>query len=221
MISPLGFVSAAGSIGASVILVRPRRSIGPLVAQVTIEEVHDDELEITEHPVEQGAAIADHAYKRPARLRIRCAWSNSPSVAGLGAGIVAGFQGTIDGVQSLVTGNSAASVRDVYAKLLKLQSDRIPFDVFTGKRVYSSMLVKALSITTDKESENTLSVTATFQQVIIVQTQTISVGAPSANQASPSDTQAQANAGSRSLLPSSTFNAEGGGIGFTPQPTVY
>ena len=39
----------------------PRRSIGPFNATLTIEEVASDDLEITQHPVQQGAAITDHA----------------------------------------------------------------------------------------------------------------------------------------------------------------
>lgn len=205
----LGFVSAGLSLGIESILIKPRRSIGPLTAQVTFEETHDDELEITQHPVEQGAAISDHAFKRPARLRIRCSWSNSPSTPGLIAGVVGGLQATVSGVQSLVTGNTAESVRDVYAKLLKLQSDRIYFDVYTGKRVYSNMLVQALTITTDKERENTLEVTANLQQVIVVKTTTFSVSAPSANQAAPEATQPVVNSGSKSLIPSTKYVAPG------------
>src|SRR6516165_2153430 len=39
------------------------RSVGGIVAQVWISEQERDELHITEHPVEQGAPISDHAYK--------------------------------------------------------------------------------------------------------------------------------------------------------------
>ena len=55
----------------------PQRIIGSIVAQVTIEEEHHDKLIITNHPVEQGAMISDHAYKMPAMLTIRAGWSNS------------------------------------------------------------------------------------------------------------------------------------------------
>src|SRR5260363_358530 len=54
------------------VLIRARRSIGEIVPNVVIEEVHQDALTITEHPVEQGAAIADHAYVRPAEVVMRC-----------------------------------------------------------------------------------------------------------------------------------------------------
>lgn len=54
-----------------------RRSIGDIVANITVEERHTDELQITTHPVESGAPITDHAFKRPAELTLRLGWSNS------------------------------------------------------------------------------------------------------------------------------------------------
>lgn len=39
------------------------RRIGVLIPSVVVSEKHTDTLEITEHPVEVGAAVADHAYK--------------------------------------------------------------------------------------------------------------------------------------------------------------
>ena len=51
MSGALGYVVAGAQIGLDSILIRPRRGIGPLVAQVTLDEVHHDDLEITEHPV--------------------------------------------------------------------------------------------------------------------------------------------------------------------------
>jgi len=49
------------------------------IPHVVIEEDHDDELIITQHPVELGAIISDHAYKKPSEVRVRCAWNNSGS----------------------------------------------------------------------------------------------------------------------------------------------
>lgn len=201
----LGYVSAGAQIGLDSILIRPKRSIGGIVAQVTIEEVHHDELEITDHPVEQGATISDHAFSRPAEVTIRCAWSNSPSASSLVEGVVGAASATVSGVQSLVTGNTASSVRSVYEKLVELQRSRVPFDVFTGKRAYKNMLVKSLTVTTDKEHEQSLLVSATLRQVIIVQTQLLNVAAPAAQQADPSATQPQVNSGAKSLIPTSRY----------------
>lgn len=47
------------------------RSLGAIIPNITIEENHEDTLEITSHPVQQGASISDHAYKNPATLKVR------------------------------------------------------------------------------------------------------------------------------------------------------
>lgn len=67
------------------------------------------------------------------------------------------------------------SPRDVYQKLLTMQRDRLPFDVTTGKRQYQNMLIKSLDVTTDKVSENVLMCSLTLREVIITQTQSITV----------------------------------------------
>lgn len=74
----LGII-VAGAIGAwgQTKGAKLKRSIGSIVANVTVEEHHHDELEITDHPVERGATISDHAYKRPNEVTIVCAWSAS------------------------------------------------------------------------------------------------------------------------------------------------
>lgn len=46
------------------------RSIGGIIPDVTIEEVHTDEIELTQHPVQQGAAITDHKFKKPVTLKM-------------------------------------------------------------------------------------------------------------------------------------------------------
>jgi hypothetical protein len=124
-----------------------------LIAQVTVEEDHDDELTITEHPVEQGAAITDHAYKRPAELRMRVGWSQSGG---------------------LPVDNAVADVVTLYEDILTLQSSRRPFSIYTGKRPYQNMLVASLRVHTDAKLEWTLLADITFRQILLVNTQTIS-----------------------------------------------
>lgn len=126
------------------------RSIGGIIAQVTIEESATDDLVITEHPVEQGAPIADHAFKRPSNVTIRAGWSVS---------------GSYD--LSAETG--------VYGLLLSWQAALLPFDVVTGKRKYTNMLMERLTVVTDQKSEYALMADITCRQVIIVGTQTTTV----------------------------------------------
>lgn len=134
------------------VVVRPQRSIGGLIFDVTIEESHTDELEISDHPVEQGAQITDHSFKKPSGLTIKAGQSNS-------------------------SGEQAGDLRTVeaYNALLKLQSDREPFDVITGKRAYKNMLVKSLSVTTDRVTENVLMFTAELREILIANVRVVSV----------------------------------------------
>ena len=223
MASPLGFLLPAASIGLGSLLIRPRRGFfaqgsGPNspalipIPQATIEERSHDELEITEHPVEQGAAIADHAYKRPAEVVIRAAWSNSPTsstsfisqAVGIGATLggpaaraLAALPGSVRAVQSLFNGNANDQMKDIYQKVLALQASRVLFDIYTGKRAYTSMLIKSITAETNKAQENSLWLVIVCRQVIIVATQTVVV---SNAQADPAATGAVEDTGTKSLV---------------------
>jgi hypothetical protein len=197
-----GFASAAGLLDFT---IRPYRALGPIQAQATVREAPHDELVVTEHPVEQGAAIADHAFKRPVTVELILAWSNSPSVGGLITGALNGLLGTAN-LFAVPTGPS--QVQQVYAQLLTLQVQRVPFTLYTGKRVYPNMLITSIGEETTSKTENALVVRVTCKQVIIVNTQVLTVGAPAANQALPQDTQAVTNTGSKSLQPN--LSAPGG-----------
>lgn len=138
------------------------RKIGILVPDVVVSEKHVDALEITEHPVEIGAPVNDHAYKRASEVTMECGFSGGGSildfvdVSGIGLGI-------------------GLSPKEVYQQLLDLQSSRLPFDVVTGKRTYSNMLIRAIEVTTDRTSENVLSCVLTLREVLLTQTQSVSV----------------------------------------------
>ena len=82
-----GFALAALQYGYQAVITPPVRSLGPLTGYITMEEVHQDDLEITDHPIEQGASITDHAFKRPAEVTLKIGWSNSPRNPGLLGGI--------------------------------------------------------------------------------------------------------------------------------------
>lgn len=145
------------------VLLRDGRNIGGIIPNVVVEEQHSDNLTITDHPVDQGANITDHAYLNPAEVTMRIGWSNqSLALNGVISGIVSG---------TLLSGG-LKTVKDIYDALLKLQASRKPFDLVTGKRAYSNMLIKSISVTTSAATENALIATVQMRQIIIVQTST-------------------------------------------------
>lgn len=161
----------------STVLLRDGRKLGGIIPDVVVEEVHTDTLTITDHPVEQGAEITDHAFKNPAELTMRIGWSASSLALG---GVISGI------VNGSLLKTKIKTVRDMYEDLLKLQASRKVFDVSTGKRLYKSMLIKSISTVTDQSTENALIVTVTLREVIIVQTKAAKLKAQ--NQANPGKT---------------------------------
>lgn len=129
---------------------------GPEI-QVIISENTTDVLAITKQPVQIGASITDHAYQEPTVLSMQAQFKNTNLIS------------------SLLSTFSGGGLSKIYAELLKLQGSRAPFDVITPKRIYKSNLMQTLSNVTDKLTENILSVTMTFQQVLLVNVGTATV----------------------------------------------
>lgn len=187
-------VTAVGSVLSSV-FITPYRAIGPeiagspagasyFIADVTESEEHRDELFITEHPIQAGANISDHAYKRPAQVQLSLGWSNSK-----------------------FTNFDPYYINKVYIGLLRFQSDRAPFALYTGKRVYYNMLISNLTVQTDAENEFVLRLQATCVQVFIVNTQTTSISTNSNNQSNPQSTQPTTNNGTQTTSPAPNVNS--------------
>lgn len=169
--------------------LKPLRSIGNIVPDVVIEEAHNDVVQVTEHPVEKGAEINDHAFKRPAELIIFCGWSqSSPSNSNL---LIA------NPIGEFISGPEY--IKEAYKTLLSYQAAREPLEVFTGKRTYSNMLIVGLTTVTDRRSEYILAVYVRLREVIIVETSATTIP-PKAQQALPQATQPPANAGSKTAV---------------------
>ncbi|MCW3543122.1 phage baseplate protein [Burkholderia cenocepacia] len=170
------------------------KMLGDIAISATIEETYSDEILITEHPVEKGAPVNDHAYQKPREVVIKCGWSNADYSALLGSSVKQ-FVG--DGSSSMTSGSY---IDGIYSQLLKLQSDRQPFDIVTSRRKYSNMLLQSLSVVTDVKTAGALMVTATCKQVIIVETQVTTLP-PRENQADPAATAETQDAGVKAATP--------------------
>lgn len=188
---------------ASLLLAGQGRTIMGLFADVTIEEKHKDEVEITEHPTDVGSPFSDHAYKTPPEVSMKIGWSES-------AGRLNGMVG--DSILSETTGLIA-----VYEALQALQDNFIRLVVSTGKRLYTNMLIKSLTCTTDLTTENILMIDITFKKVFIVQTSETTVLVE--NQQAPELTAQVQDAGTvqkkeiqTSLLGQITGSAQIGGV---------
>lgn len=161
--------TASSSDTSDAVSFRGRR-IGSTVPHCVIEEHGRDDMEITRHPIETGAAITDHAFKLPAEVVIRGGWTD----AGRGQG----------------------TAQAAYDALRLLQAKRERITVVTGKRTYSSMLIASIAQETTSATENALLATIVCRQVMVVSTQTTTIAARS-EQAAPAATASTENGGQR------------------------
>lgn len=162
-----------------------------LQADAVVEEEANDEMVITDHPVEQGSVISDHAYKLPAELTLLYVWAmGSPQN----------------------TDQNITFLNSLYAEFLAIQVTRSFCNVFTGKRIYQRMLIKNINVPTDKEKENILYIRLYMRELLLATTQTLTLGAniaPANNQAIPTKTAPIIPQGAGNLLPGTNFNPGG------------
>ena len=168
----------------------PRGNIGGIDIHATLEEIYTDTLQATMHPVERGAPITDHSFKRPAEIVLRCGWSNS------------GLDAFASMIASVFSGELSASdyISGVYSKLLAIQESRQPITVTTSKRIYKDMLIASLMVKVDEKTSNILMCVATLRQVIMVSTQATTLP-PKENQANAASTSGTENTGVKQAVP--------------------
>lgn len=178
--------------------VRPARQLGGITFDAWLEESHEDSLTITDHPVEQGASISDHAYLKPRTVTLRYGVSDVPPPG----------EALTDGARRSIA---------VYEKLLELQGSREPFNLVTGKRLYRNMLIETLSTVTDASSDNAMIVTIDCREVIIVNTAVTSLP-PRTRHANPNKTGGTTDTGSKQAQDSSRKSALAAAFGSGDRP---
>lgn len=184
-----GALGSGNPSGNQLVVFSNPRSIGQIVIDCTLQETATDELEITQHPVQNSANITDHAIVKPCMITFRALWSNSST------------NGNGDPGYAL----------DIYNQLLQLQQSRQPVQVATGKRNVMNALIKTLAWANDHLSDQALIMDITIQEIILVQTAQTTL-APLANQSNPAGTGGVSNTGTiQPLASQADINALNGG----------
>ena len=178
------------------LISNPGTMIGDIIPHVTIEEVYRDEVVTTDHPVEMGAAVTDHAFRRPATIEIRCGWSNS-------------------------TAQSSGCVAQVYEQLLALQEEsrERPVDIFTPRRFYETMVMGQVQAIRDPNSNAILACSVACRKIIIVESQT--TGGDAGTQADPASTASPADSGPVSTTPGQGYDFSQANVGTMGDAAAY
>lgn len=149
-----------------------------ITASAYIEEMGEDTAQISDHPVEEGSTISDNIIDLPQELTIVYGW---------------------DPASQLNTSGSPSFLRNVYASLIALKVAKVPFTVYTGKRIYQNMVFRSISMTTDKDTENSLIIRANIRQLITVSTSTFTIPVNTAQVANPQTSLGTVQSGNQNL----------------------
>ena len=115
---------------------------GMLIPDVVVERVTDDRLQVTQHPVESGAAISDHAYKMPITVDMEIGWADYKD------------------------GSTGGSVIQ-WLRLLSTQAKREPYTINTPKRIYRNMLPVQVTFADTHRTKHSIMARVRFQEIRI------------------------------------------------------
>jgi hypothetical protein len=141
-------------------LIYVKTNIGGWFFDAFLKMEHTSRLTITDHPVQTGASIADHAFLQPRELSMDVAMSN------VGQSLV---PGQFDGGYS-------RSVQAFYV-LKELQQMRVPIQVHTRLGLYQNMLIEVLTAPDDVTTLDGLRCTVTLREIIVAQVTTVKISA--------------------------------------------
>lgn len=142
-------------------LIGVRTSVGGLYFDAILKTDHTAKITMTDHPVESGANITDHAYIEPDEVSLELGVSDSA-------------------IEASSFGTGARSVT-AYQELRKLQRSRQPMTIITRLQTYKNMLISTITAPDDYSTMNALKATIMCREVMIVSTETVTVS-PRASQ---------------------------------------
>jgi hypothetical protein len=159
-----------------------KRMIENITVDAIINEDTNDTLTVTKQPVQTGASITDHAYNEPTVFSMQ---------------ILQQVNNPITQLTSTFAKAPTSGLAQLYQQFLDLQKQRIPFNILTPKRIYKNMLMTVVRLSTNKATENILSLNLSFQEILFAAIGT-TVVAP-INQKAPEKTQKTQNTGKKSV----------------------
>jgi hypothetical protein len=156
---------------------------------------HDQRLEKTQHPIQNGANISSHAYLMPARLVLYVGMSDCM------AAFSSGSNPTKPPYITPFSGNPSKSV-SAYQQMIALQASRQPLTIGTRLRTYRNMIVTSVSPREDSRTIAGLKMRVEFEQIF-----TASISTTSAS-ARPQDTGATGLGGVNTQAPNSATTSQ-------------
>lgn len=158
--------------------------VSPSYGRFTFDAVfrtdHMANVTVTQHPVQTGAAISDHAYSEPDEVTLEIGMSDAVSYAGTNHSI------------------------NAYSQLRAIMDKREPVTLITRLRSYKNMVITSMSAPDDYTTMNALKATIYFRQVEMVSVSTITVQQKVTASSTAQPTTSSSGSGSSTKKPSSS-----------------
>lgn len=135
---------------------------------VTVSEAHSGSMQVTSHPIELGAEIADHLIKQPEEITIEGIWSNTP----------------VSNPLKLITMDPDTAGQE-FEKLLDLQDKGYLAYILTPLKEYANMALISWDVKRDETTGNAVFIMMKFKEVNTVELQEVDAPEPSKPRATP------------------------------------
>lgn len=160
-------------------------SIGGYFFDGIIRADHTKRVKLTDHPVQTGATITDHAIIEPKELSIEVAMSDVMS----------------DKVQGQFGSGNGRSQK-AFDVLTEMQEKRRPLQVVTRLATYENMMITSIEVPDDFKTTSALRAMVTFKEVLMASVSEIKISArPDSTDSTDRGTiQAESVEGNQTLL---------------------
>lgn len=153
-------------MSVTIIYQATKTTIATLELDASISEQHVMNVEVTDHPVEAGSLVSDHARPAPEALTIEGFISNTP----LPSPSSTPTAHEKDGVQYFSRGEAVPDrAGKALVELLRLKDEGELVTVTTGIRTYEEMIVTALTIPRTASTGNGLRFSITLKNIRFVE----------------------------------------------------
>lgn len=169
-VNPLPPRSSTAEDGTAMLSIQPSLIY---VFDAVLRARHNQTLQITEHPVQDGANISDHAYLLPFRLTLDIGISDA--MAQYTSASSTGANNTR--YQKWNAGGSSSKSVSAYQTLLNIQESRRFLTLTTRLATYGNMLIESVAPEESHETIASLRATVTFKQVFTGTVSTVEISA--------------------------------------------
>ncbi len=159
--------------------------IDDYLIDVTINEDHRFESEITEYPVESGSSVSDNIRPKPLVVTMEGLVSNTPLAdMAKNRGIIPPAEAALSALGSAGAGalrrasSGVKTSEEAYAHFLKIWDRREPVTIRTSLGTFENMALESLSFPRTGGEHDGLRFSASFKQIKIVSNKRVKVAIP-------------------------------------------